>query len=302
MTAVYPKVRPVIGGLDDSSTIEKEAAAADVVIHTADASDHVGSAQAIAKGLVSGHSKERPGYWLHTGGTGILTYFDSSANKIGEHSDKVFNDWDGIEELTNLPAEAFHRNVDEIVLNCSTEHGDAVKTAIVCPPTIYGPGRGPANQRSRQVYELATFILEQKYVPKIGKGLARWNNVHVHDLSHFFELLTEAAVAHKTDSELWGAKGYYFVEHGEFVWGDTAVQIGDEAVKQGLLQKPEVKELSYDDAVNSPAGFQAASWGLNSRAKAIRGKKLLGWEPKGPSLEQAIPYIVKAEAARLRKS
>jgi uncharacterized protein YbjT (DUF2867 family) len=61
VTEAFPKVRIVIGDLDDSNILEDEAAKADIVIHTADASDHEGAAKAIAKGLASGHSKEKPG-------------------------------------------------------------------------------------------------------------------------------------------------------------------------------------------------------------------------------------------------
>ena len=73
----------------------------------------------------------------------ILTYFDTRDGKLGENSDKVFNDLEGVDELVNLPSEAFPRNVDEIVLNSGTQHADSVKTAIVCPPTIYGPSNHP---------------------------------------------------------------------------------------------------------------------------------------------------------------
>lgn len=104
----------------------------------ADASDHVGAARAIAAGLLEGHSKESPGFWLHTGGTGILTYEDSKNNRLGEASDKVYDDVDKVKELTSLPDEAFHRNVDKIVLEATTNHSDIIKATIVCPPTIYG--------------------------------------------------------------------------------------------------------------------------------------------------------------------
>lgn len=106
------------------------------MVDTADASDHEGAAKSIAAGLKAGHSNDNPGFWLHTGGTGILTYFDSSAGKFGEEDNKVFNDYSGVDELVNLPHEAFHKNVDEIVLEAGKT--DSVKTAIVCPPTIYG--------------------------------------------------------------------------------------------------------------------------------------------------------------------
>ncbi|KAH6867527.1 hypothetical protein B0T10DRAFT_597232 [Thelonectria olida] len=301
--AQYPKARAVIGGLDDSETIEREAAWADIVVHTADSSDHDGSANAIAKGLVRGHSASRPGFWLHTGGTGILTYFDSEVKKtFGEYDDKVFNDLEGVDELVNLPAAAFHRNVDEIVLNTGTKHADSVKTALVCPPTIYGKGRGPVSGRGRQVYELTSFILKEKYCPRIGKGLAQWNNVHVYDLSRVFGLLVDAALdpSRNNDGEIWGAHGYFFTENGEHTWGDLSIEIGQEAHKQGLIKgpAPELRDWSVDEAVNSSAGFEAASWGMNSRGKAERAKKFLGWKPQERSLSAEAPDIVRSEAAR----
>jgi nucleoside-diphosphate-sugar epimerase len=300
---LYPNVRIVIGGLDDADKIEKEAAWADIVLHTADSSDHVGAANAIARGLVQGHSPDRPGYWLHTGGTGILTYFDSDVHKVhGEHNDKVFNDYTGVSELTNLPAAAFHRNVDETVLRTGVEHADRVKTVIVCPPTIYGRGRGPVALRGRQVYELASFVLKEKYVPIIGKGLARWNNVHIYDLSRLFDALVRAALdpARKDDKEIWGEKGYFLCENGEHVWGELSKLVGEQAHKLGYLKDaPEIKELSVDEAIKSPAGFEAASWGWNSRGQAQRGREVLGWSPEERSIEEEIPDILAAEASRL---
>jgi hypothetical protein len=109
----------------------------------ADASDHEGAAKAIAEGIRSGHSKEKPGYWLHTGGTGILTWEDSENDRLGEWSGKEYNDWTGVDELTNLPDSAFHRNVDKVVLEAGNKYGDVLKTNIVCPPTIYGKCRKP---------------------------------------------------------------------------------------------------------------------------------------------------------------
>ncbi|KAL4953922.1 hypothetical protein BDW69DRAFT_147100 [Aspergillus filifer] len=300
---LYPNVRIVLGGNDDAELIEKEAARADIVLHTADSSDHVGAANAIARGLVNGHSTDRPGYWLHTGGTGILTYFDSEVKKThGEHDDKVFNDYSGVSELTNLPSAAFHRNVDEIVLKTGIEHGDKVKTVIVCPPTIYGRGRGPVSLRGRQVYELATFVLQQQYVPVIGKGLARWNNVHVYDLSRLFSLLVSAATdpSRQDDAEIWGSKGYILSENGEHVWGELSKLVGQKAHEMGYLkQKPEVKQLSLDDALKTPAGFEAASWGWNSRGQAQRAREVLGWKPQERSIEEEVPDVIAAEASRL---
>ena len=90
--------------------------------------------------MVKGHSKSNPGYWLHTGGTGILTYTDSENDYagLGTRSEKQYNDLSGIDELINLPDEAFHRNVDKIVIETGVRNSESVKTVVVCPPTIAG--------------------------------------------------------------------------------------------------------------------------------------------------------------------
>lgn len=268
---------------------------------TADASDHTGAAKAIAAGLEAGHSSSKPGFWLHTGGTGILTYFDDSSNRLGEWEEKQFNDWNGVSELTSLPDEAFHRNIDKIVLEAGTKHGDSVKTALVCPPTIYGQGRGPVSGRSRQAYELASLILKKGFAPVIGQGKARWNSVHVHDLADAFVLLAEAAASGDLSDEIWGPKGYHLAENGEFVWGELSKAMAKKAYELGYLkEEPKEKQLSRDEAFEI-ADFQAVSWGLNSRAKAERLRRVLGWNPHRQSIEETIPEILKDEKELLER-
>ena len=270
----------------------------------ADASDHEGAAKAIAAGLAKGHSKSRPGYWLHTGGTGILTYTDSKDNfaGLGTWTDKEYNDLSGIEELTTLPDEAFHRNVDKIVLETGIQHdANGVKTIIVCPPTIYGKGRGPVSTRGRQTYELAHLILTKQYIPIVGAGKSRWNNIHVFDLSLCFLLLAEAAAAGDINPEIWGAKGYIFTENGEHIWSDLARHIATQARKLGFVDKAlEEGQLGKDEALEQ-AGFEAVSWGLNSRGKAERARKHLGWQPKEVSIEEEVSNILKEEKERLKR-
>ncbi|KAF2786838.1 hypothetical protein K505DRAFT_330075, partial [Melanomma pulvis-pyrius CBS 109.77] len=267
---------------------------------TADASDHEAAAQAIAAGLASGHTAQRPGFWLHTGGTGILCWEDMQHGRLGERTEKEYNDWTDVSSLTHLPASAFHRNVDQLVLEAGAKNPAAVKTAIVCPPTIYGPGRGPSNARSRQAYELAKFVLAERRVPIIGAGAAQWNNIHVADLADVFILLVEAAVARNLDPELWGAeKGYYLVENGEHVWAGVARLMGEKAVELGFLDEG-VEEVRLErEAAEELAGFEAVSWGLNSRGRAERARRVLGWRPYRKSLEDEVEGILRSERERL---
>lgn len=83
-----------------------------------------------------------PGYWIHTSGTGILCFADSSKERYGESSDKIYDDWENVDELTHLPDHAFHRDIDKIVLQTGIGKPNMIKTAIVCPPTIYGISNG----------------------------------------------------------------------------------------------------------------------------------------------------------------
>lgn len=259
--------------------------------------DHADGARAIGKGLAAGHTAEKPGFWIHTSGTGILTWKDAETKTFGEGpSQPPYDDFDKVSDLTSLPDAAPHRGIDKIVL---ASNNDAVKTAIIAPPTIYGVGRGPGNKRSIQVYDLTSATLKTGQVPQLGKGLTEWDNVDVHDLSDVYVLLVEAAVANQKDieSELWGQKGYYLAENGHHVWGEVSKQVAEAAFDKGYIKTKDAKIVTIEEATKlSGAG---PTWGLNSKGYAKRARKFLGWQPKGRSLEDEIPDIVDQEALRL---
>jgi len=151
------------------------------------------------------------------------------------------------------------------------------------------------------VYELGKLVLQKGFIPVVGQGKARWNNVHIEDLSDVYRLLVDKAAAHDTSAELWGPKGYIFTENGEHVWTDLAKAIGQEAAKQGLIKAdPKSDSLTKDEALEQ-AGFEAVSWGLNSRGKAERARKHLGWAPSRNSIEHEVPTILKLEHQRLAR-
>ncbi|KAL9002411.1 MAG: hypothetical protein Q9188_004660 [Gyalolechia gomerana] len=285
----YPSVRLVYGDLDNAEILEQEAREADIVLHCASA-DHVGAAEALTKGLAT-HASESPGYIIHTSGTGILMFADMERQTYGESSSKVYNDWDGIGEVTSIPDFAPHRNVDKVILGATASN---VKPAIVCPPTIFGPGRGPGNQRSHQVPELSRCTLQKGHGIQVGAGETFWTNVHVHDLSDVFVSLVEAATAGGGQAS-WGSEGYYFTENGEHVWGKIAQLVATAAHKQGFIPSADVKVLPNREIDEMcPAG--TLLWGANSRCQAIRARKLLGWSPNRKSLEEDTPDTVAHEA------
>ncbi|KAJ9132973.1 Nucleoside-diphosphate-sugar epimerase [Pleurostoma richardsiae] len=295
----YPDVKLVYGTLDSSGVIEKAAAEADVVVHTADSSDNVPAANAIAKGLAAGHTAEKPGHWVHICGTGILQWYDETHERHGQPPipEEKYDDIKDIERIINLPDQAYHRNVDKIVLGANSP---AVKTAIVGPPTIYGPGRGPVNTRSIQAYNMTKFLLRHGFAPVVGTGKTEWDNVHVHDLADLMVEIVEAALdpARGADPELFGPHGYFFAENGTHVWGEVARWIAEEAVRQGYMAEPKTEVITLDELLKQDS-IADPSWCHNSKSVASRARKFLGWKPHGRSLKDEIPDIVAGEAKLL---
>ena len=259
-------------------------------------SDHIASAEAFARAIAK-RTSSNPVYYIHTSGTGILAWETTEKNCYGTELPKVYNDWDGIKEVTSIPDSALHRNVDKIVLWMSSANPDAINTAIVCPPCIYGPGRGPDNQRSIQVYEAAKTILKRKraFLPMKGENV--WHEVNVHDLSDLYVLLGEAA-ASGGGKATWNENGYYFAENSSFVWKDVFQGIARIANEKGLIDSDETPSLSTDELAKLHP-YAAYIWASNSRGKAERARTLLGWNPKGKPLMADLPDIVEAEAREL---
>ncbi|GAP84098.2 putative nucleoside-diphosphate-sugar epimerase protein [Rosellinia necatrix] len=222
----------------------------------------------------------------------MLQWYDWDNNRYGQSPlpEYSYHDIEGIDRILTLPPHAYHRDCDEIVL--ATNQSGAVRTLIVGPPLIYGPGRGPVNRRSIQVYNMARFTLEEGFAPVMaGGGSPEWDNVHIHDLGAFFALAVGAVLdpEKRADPEIFGPRGYFFLEHGSHRWRDVAARVAAEAHRQGHIPAPETREGDYK------------SYGANSKSVAARARKYLGWEPHGRSLEDEIPDIVAGEAKSLGK-
>ncbi|CAG8275825.1 unnamed protein product [Penicillium nalgiovense] len=291
----YPSARIVYGDLNSPDIIEEEVKNADIIYHCADC-DHVASAKAIAKGLAH-HTPSNPVWLIHTSGTGVLTIEDFRTNTFGLYRTKEHNDWEGVDELVNLPADSLHRNVDEIILAAGPANPTSVHTAIICPPTIYGPGRGPCNTKSVQAYWLAAAVLKRRKGLLIGKGKNIWHQVHVQDLSDMYCLLGDAATA-GGGKATWNETGYYLAENGPFIWGDIQQEVARVTYEKKLIPSPEVEPLS-DAQVMELDQFALYALGTSSRGHSLRARKLLGWSPSRPSLMELIPSIVDLEAKEL---
>ncbi|PWW79851.1 NAD(P)-binding protein [Tuber magnatum] len=292
VTKKYPDVRIISGDLDSGPLIEEESSKADIVLHFADC-DHVSSAKSIAAGL---GKRTEPSYLIHTSGAAILP----DINRVSEFgkaaSDKIYDDIDNVQEITSLPESGhIHRDVDSIVIGANS---NTLKTAIVCPPTIYGPGSGSGNVRSNQVPELTKHTLKRGQAFQVTNGATIWNNVHVQDLANLYLLLTEAAAEPGGGKATWGPEGYYFAENGEHSWGEIAKKIAKKAKTKGYLKTDEVISLPTEEVIKHHP-FGHILWGTNSRGWASRARNILGWEPKGAPLDETLDDVIESEAKAL---
>ncbi|GME48590.1 Nucleoside-diphosphate-sugar epimerase [Neofusicoccum parvum] len=263
-----PSTRFVIGDYDSRNLLATEAAAADIVINWAN-SDEAAGVSVLLEGL---KTKKEPGYFIHLSGAAILAWDDQVSGKYGEESPKVYDDWDGLEEVTSLPDAAMHRPVEKIVL----EAGDEVRTAIVSPPWIYGRSRASPVEHSVATTTISMFQAHGKGF-RVGQGTARWGTVHIHDLSEVFLRLVEEAVK-GGGAATWGRQGYYFVESGDVALGEVNAALAKVMFQNGLLETPELDTLDRE-AAEKVTPFALVIWGWNARPKAVRARKSLGWEP-----------------------
>ncbi|KAK3696893.1 hypothetical protein LTR37_017723 [Vermiconidia calcicola] len=303
VAAEYPSIKLVYGDLDNADLLEAEAKKADIVLNFASA-DHESALHAIIKGMASHDTTYRQCFLIQTSGTGILLMDDMKTDTYGEDSKNVYDDLEGVSKVTSLPDDAPHRGADKIVLAAGAEHSDKIQTAIVCPPTIYGEGRGPDNKRSHQLPELTRCTLEKGHGIQVLAGKTLWSNVHVHDLSGLYLKLVENAAVGGSLAEwpgkpaVWGTEGYYFCENGEHVWGEVSGWVAAEAHKQGFIQSDEVKSVSAKEAGElTPFGF--GMWGANSRSRAKRAREVLDWKPSGSPLKDEVKSAVEWESRKL---
>ncbi|KAL4819597.1 hypothetical protein BDW67DRAFT_173426 [Aspergillus spinulosporus] len=269
LKSAYPKINLLFAGHEDKAAIAKAVAEHDLVLHFALSADHLPSAEAIVTGLEA----RGGGIYIHTSGTDVLLDPHAEQHPSGE----------GVNA-------APHRKADKFVLSAGS---DTLKTAIICPSTVYGTGRGLISQRSDQIPNLAKLILQQKKGLQLSESKTFWNCVHVYDLSRLYVRLIERSIS---GGELtWNEEGYYLVESGTYFWGDISRRITKKAHNLGLLPSEQMIVVEMKDRdILAPAGRPVGNYAV--KAKAVRARKLLGWTPVEGSLEREISAIVLAEA------
>lgn len=239
-------VAPVLGDLDDDGILMAAAREADAVIHAAHA-DHAGSARALLAAL-DGTGKRL----IHTSGSSIV---GTAAG--GELLDPVY---DEDARYTPSPGRAARVALNAEVLAGVTR---GVHAVVIAPSLIYGIGRGPG-RHSMQIPWLIETALRRGAPGHLGPGTNRWSNVHIDDLVDLYLLALEKAPS----------GGFYWAENGENSMAELAAAVG-----RMLGQGAPVALTLHEAAAEWGEGPAANTMGSNSRVRAIRARRELGWSP-----------------------
>lgn len=250
-------IQPVLGDLDNSEVLAREARQADGVINTANA-DHLPSLEVMLNAL-EGSGK----LLMHTSGSSVVGD-DARGNYLSE---TIF---DEDTPFVVAPAKQARHALDNMVLATA---GRGVRTVVICPTLVYG--KGGLNPHSIQV----PFLLEQAKahgaVRLVGKGLNCWSTVHIDDLAQLYVLAAEKAPP----------GSFYFAENGEVSFAAIGAAIGARLGFSGI------ESVSAESAATEWGHGRAFyTFGSNSRVRAVRARRELGWNPQHASVLEWIQH------------
>lgn len=273
-------VKTLLGSIDDDDLLTKAAASSDIVIHTAESADHLGSAQALVRGLKSRGDPDA--VYLHTSGTAVLCSVDPI--------ETPFDDED-FRRIHSIPVSAPHRDVDSWVEANAT----GLRFAIIAPSTINGISPGPVHRVSIQVPGLIRAAIRRGRVIAPGDPSVRWNNVHIKDLRDLYLLILDGLVDGTAPSG--PQDGFYIGATHETAWGTVYEALGKVLHERGLVDTPDVSVLA-PPVTSEEFGPAVGSFLAESRGLATRGRKL-GWKPSRPdivsTLGEEVDYLVATE-------
>ena len=247
-------IEAVLGDLDGAEVLTRAAQAADAVIHAASA-DHPGAVVTLVTAL------ERSGKLLiHTSGSSIV-----ADQADGEFAAAVALTEDSYFEP--VPNRRPRVDMNRYVRQAAIEKG--VRAVVICPPMIYGTGRG-LQPDSDQIPKLMALSRQVGAGAYFGKGLNRYSNVHIDDLVDLYMLVMDRAPG----------GSFFFAENGHASFKELAEMIGHALGLGGKTVSLSVAEVTrqYGEA----ARLGVAS---NSFVRAVNARRM-GWTPKGSSLAE----------------
>jgi len=122
--------------------------------------------------------------------------------------------------------------------------------------------------------------------------------VHIYDVGELYALVLGYALKQNANPAPPTNKfeNFFFGSVGEHAWGTVAQSVAEILHARGQVKSPKAVSVQPAEDLRSLMGNTAT----NSRSVGERGRKQLGWSPKGRSLEEALEDDVDATLESLR--
>jgi nucleoside-diphosphate-sugar epimerase len=249
-------IEPVLGTLSDLEVLAGASRQADAVINAANADDRPSVEAMLA--AIKGTGKT----FIQTSGSSIVADLAG-----GEPTDAIYEDHTPVRPL---PGRVGRVAINDLVLSAAK---DGIRAVVIAPTLIYGRGSG-VNPYSIQVPKMTALAKKHGIAKHIGRGENIWSNVHIDDLVDLYLRVLDRAPA--------GA--FYYAENGE-----NSMREVNSAISRVLGFGGRTEPMSIAEAA-AEWGDGAAnySFGSNSRVRATRARRELGWSPNHGTLLEDI--------------
>lgn len=246
-----------------------------------------------------------PSFLIHTSGTGLIADFAPAS--YGQAPTKTWSDISDMPEISTFPEEGhLHRHVDKLILPLSTATNNKIRTAIVCPPDIYGLGTGTGNKQSIMVPLYAELIganpAAGAFVVGAGKNIKSVS--HIREVVDVFILLVSEALQPNGGKADWGSEGFYFTSTSTISFPELAEKFVAIAKRRNWLPSntPYTPQPRSAEDLNKLFALGAYMWGSNAISSADRAKKVFGWEGQSLSWQKSLEEDMEAAFAVARSA
>jgi len=248
-------IEPLSGDLNGYTPVVAAAKRVDAVVNAAN-SDNPFVAHALLTAL-AGSGKTL----IQTSGSSVISTYDN-----GEPGERVFHE---DSPFVPAPEKAMRVAIDRSVL-AAAQNG--VRSIVIRPALIYGRGI-EVDAASVHVPKLIDAARKAGVPRHVGRGLNVWSNVHIADVAELFLLaLTDAP-----------AGALFYCANAEASMKSVAQSIG-----RMLGLGDQTQDWPIGEAVDGLGPGAHLSFGSNSRVRADKARKVLGWQPQGPALADEI--------------
>ena len=246
-------IEPVLGTLEDTDILTEYARLADGVIHTADA-DYRPAVETFIHAL---RGSGKP--FLHTSGSSVV-----GDDARGEYESQcIYTDET---PFTPIDIRKNRTDINKLVRRAGVDEG--IRAIVICPSMIYGEGLGLTTE-SDQIPKLMCQSRKVGAGVYVGKGVNRWSNVHIKDVTTLYLLALEKAPS----------ASMFFIENGE----ESLMAIA-KSISKALGFGGKTISWSIDNAIRELGDWARFALASNSRVRAVNARNLLGWKPVEKSI------------------